>query len=82
MSKFLKEFKDFALKGNMIDMAVGIIIGGAFNGLVKSLVENLVMPAISLVTGKIAFSNLFIALDGNHYTTLEAAREATSAISA
>ena len=53
MSKFLKEFKDFALKGNMIDMAVGIIIGGAFNGLVKSLVENLVMPAISLVTGKI-----------------------------
>ncbi|MCI8741984.1 MAG: large conductance mechanosensitive channel protein MscL [Lachnospiraceae bacterium] len=81
MSKFLKEFKDFALKGNMIDMAVGIIIGGAFNGLVKSLVENLVMPAISLVTGKIDFSNMFIALDGNHYTTLEAAREATSTIS-
>lgn len=81
MSKFLKEFKDFALKGNMIDMAVGIIIGGAFNGLVKSLVEDIVMPAVSLVTGKIDFSNMFIALDGNHYATLEAAKEATSTIS-
>lgn len=81
MSKFLKEFKDFALKGNMIDMAVGIIIGGAFNGLVKSLVEDIIMPAVSLVTGKIDFSNMFIALDGNHYATLEAAKEATSTIS-
>ena len=81
MSKFLKEFKEFALKGNMIDMAVGIIIGGAFNGLVKSLVEDIVMPAVSLVTGKIDFSNMFIALDGNQYATLEAAKEATSTIS-
>lgn len=81
MSKILKEFKDFALKGNMIDMAVGIIIGGVFNGLVKSLVEDIIMPAVSLVTGKIDFSNMFIALDGNHYATLEAAKEATSTIS-
>ena len=59
----LKEFKEFALKGNMIDLAVGVIIGGAFNSLVTSLVENIIMPILSLVTGKIDFSNLFIALD-------------------
>ena len=56
----LKEFKEFALKGNMIDLAVGVIIGGAFNSLVTSLVENIIMPILSLVTGKIDFSNLFI----------------------
>ena len=59
----LQEFKEFALKGNMIDLAVGVIIGGAFNSLVTSLVENIIMPILSLVTGKIDFSNLFIALD-------------------
>ena len=57
----LKEFKEFALKGNMIDLAVGVIIGGAFNSLVTSLVENISMPILSLVTGKIDLSNLFIA---------------------
>lgn len=72
----LKEFKEFALKGNMIDLAVGVIIGGAFNGLVKSLTDNLIMPLLSLVTGKIDFSNLFIALDGGSYKTLAAAQEA------
>ena len=51
----LKEFKEFALKGNMIDLAVGVIIGGAFNSLVTSLVENIIMPILSLVTGKIDF---------------------------
>ena len=56
----LKEFKEFALKGNMIDLAIGVIIGGAFNSLVTSLVENIIMPILSLVTGKIDFSNLFI----------------------
>jgi len=81
MNKFLQEFKDFAVKGNMVDMAVGIIIGGAFNSLVKSLVEDIVMPAVSLVTGKIDFTNMFIALDGNKYATLEAAKEVTSTIS-
>ena len=64
MSKILNEFKDFALKGNMIDLAVGVIIGGAFNSLVKSLVDNVVMPALSVFTGKIDFSNMFIALNG------------------
>lgn len=81
MKKTLKEFQEFALKGNMIDLAVGVIIGGAFNGLVKSLVENVVMPALSILTGKIDFSNMFIAMDGQHYTTLKEAQEKTSTIS-
>lgn len=76
----LKEFKEFALKGNMIDLAVGVIIGGGFNTLVSSLVNDIVMPFISLFTGRLDFSNMFIALDGNSYATLEAAKEATSTI--
>jgi len=71
----LKEFKKFALKGNMIDLAVGVIIGGAFNGLVNSLVKDIITPALSLLTGKIDFTNLFIALDGNKYATLAEAQE-------
>ena len=78
MKKLLKEFRDFALKGNMIDLAVGVIIGGAFNGLVSSLVSNVIMPVLTLITGKIDFSNMFIALNGEHYATLEAAKEVTS----
>lgn len=80
MKNLLKEFKDFALKGNMLDMAVGVIIGGAFNSLVKSLVENVIMPALSVLTGKIDFSNMFIALNGQTYATLAAAKEETSVI--
>ena len=76
----LKEFKEFALKGNMIDLAVGVIIGGGFNTLVSSLVNDIVMPFISLFTGRLDFSNMYIALDGNSYATLEAAKEATSTI--
>lgn len=76
----LKEFKEFALKGNMIDLAVGVIIGGGFNTLVTSLVNDIVMPFISLFTGRLDFSNMFIALDGNSYATLDAAKEATSTI--
>ena len=76
MKKILEEFKAFALKGNMIDMAVAVIIGGAFNSLITSLVENVVMPALSLITGKIDFSNMFIALNA----TLEAAKEQTSVV--
>ena len=71
----LKEFKKFALKGNMIDLAVGVIIGGAFNGLVNSLVKDIITPLLSLLTGKIDFTNLFIALDGNKYATLAEAQE-------
>ena len=73
---FFKEFKEFISKGNVIDLAVGVIIGGAFSGIVTSLVTNIVTPLISILTGKIAFADLFIALDGNEYATLEAATEA------
>ena len=72
----LTEFKEFAVKGNVMDMAIGVIIGGAFGKIVTSFVNDIVMPAISLLTGKIDFNNLFIALDGNTYATLEAAQEA------
>ncbi len=80
MKKMLQEFKEFALKGNMLDMAVGVIIGGAFSGIVKSLVDDIVMPLISLVTGKIDFTNMFVALDGGTYATLEEAKAATSVL--
>ena len=79
MKKFLNEFKDFAMKGNMIDLAVGVIIGGAFNSLVTSLVDNIIMPVISIFTGKIDFSNLFFALDGKEYDTLAQAQNAGAA---
>lgn len=72
----LKEFKKFALRGNMIDLAVGIIIGGAFSGIVNSLVNDIIMPILSLLTKNIDFTNLFLALDGGHYATLELAKEA------
>ena len=76
---FIKEFKDFISKGNVIDLAVGVIIGGAFSGIVNNLVTNIVTPAISLLTGKVSFTDLFIALDGGEYATLAAAQEAGAA---
>lgn len=76
---FFKEFKDFISKGNVIDLAVGVIIGGAFSGIVNNLVTNIVTPAISLLTGKVSFTDLFIALDGGEYATLAAAQEAGAA---
>ena len=74
--EFMKEFKKFALKGNMMDLAVGVIIGGAFNSIISSLVNDVFMPVISLFTGKIDFTNLFIALDGGSYVSAEAAAAA------
>ena len=76
----LKEFKKFALKGNMIDLAVGVIIGGAFNSLVSSLVNDVIMPLLSLVTGRVDFNNWFIALDGKKYETIALAEEAGVAV--
>lgn len=76
----LKEFKKFALKGNMIDLAVGVIIGGAFNGLISSLVNYIIMPLLGIFTGKLDFSNWFIALDGKSYATLAQAEEAGVAL--
>lgn len=62
MKKFMEEFKKFALKGNMIDLAVGMIIGSAFTGIVGSLVDDIIMPVLSLFTGKIDFNRLQIVL--------------------
>ena len=76
----LKEFKEFAIKGNMIDMAVGIIIGGAFNSLVSTLVNDVIMPLLSVLTGKIDFSNIFFAMDGKHYDTLSAVPEGVATV--
>ncbi len=76
MKKFFTEFKEFISKGNVIDLAVGVIIGGAFSGIVTKLVENIITPVISLLTGAVAFGDLFIALDGNEYATLAQAQEA------
>lgn len=75
----LKEFKKFALRGNMIDLAVGIIIGGAFTSIVNSLVNDIIMPILSIFTKNIDFTNLFIPLDGKDYETLEAAKAAGAA---
>jgi len=76
----LQEFKQFAMRGNVVDMAVGIIIGGAFGTIVKSLVDDVIMPPIGLLLGGVDFSDLFITLkDGamaGPYGTLAAAREA------
>lgn len=75
----MKEFKEFALKGNLIDMAIGVVIGGAFGNVVNSLVNDIIMPLVTLATGKIDFENMFIALDGNHYDTLAQAKEVGAA---
>jgi large conductance mechanosensitive channel len=73
------DFKKFAFKGNVMDMAVGVIIGGAFGKIVTSLVGDMIMPLLTLLTGKIKFENLFVALNGETYATIEAAGEAGAA---
>src|ERR1700756_5639183 len=74
-----KEFKEFALKGNVIDLAVGIIIGAAFNKVVQSLVNDIIMPPLGMIMGKMDFSALFIDLSGKHYETLSEAKKAGAA---
>ena len=74
----LKEFKEFALKGNVVDMAVGIIIGAAFGRIVSSLVNDVLMPPIGKLMGNMDFSSLFLALDGKHYESLAAAKAASA----
>ena len=71
----LNEFKEFALRGNVMDMAVGIIIGAAFSTIVRSLVDDIIMPLIGVVTGGVDFSSIFIALNGQHYDSHAAARQ-------
>ncbi len=77
---FIKEFKEFAMKGNVMDMAVGVIIGGAFGKIVTSLVNDVLMPVISLATGGIDFTDLFVNLGEGNYATLAAAKEAGAAV--
>ena len=75
----LKEFKDFAMRGNVVDMAVGIIIGASFGTIVKSLVDDIIMPPIGMAIGGIDFSNLFINLSGGEFESLADAQAAGAA---
>lgn len=72
----LKEFRDFAARGNVIDLAVGVIIGAAFGKVVTSAVNDLIMPPIGMALGRVDFSNLFVALNGSSYTSLAEAKAA------
>jgi large conductance mechanosensitive channel len=74
----LKEFKEFALRGNVLDMAVGIIIGGAFGKIITSLVNDVIMPPIGLVLGRVNFNDLFLNIGGKPYATLAAAKAASA----
>ena len=76
MKKFFEDFKAFAMRGNVIDMAVGVVIGGAFGKITTSLVNDIFMPLLGILTGGINFGGLFYALDGNEYASIEAAAEA------
>lgn len=76
----IQEFKEFAVKGNALDLAVGVIIGAAFGKIVTSLVEDVLMPPLGFIVGKIDFSNLFVSLDGRTYPTLKAATDAGAPI--
>ena len=78
-SRMLKEFKAFAMRGNVLDMAIGIVIGVAFGKIVTSFVNDVVMPPIGLLLGKVDFSNLFIDLSGKSYATLAEAKAAGAA---
>lgn len=76
----IKEFKEFAVKGNMVDLAVAVIIGAAFGKIVDSLVKDMIMPAIGLLLGGVDFSNLFITLSSGTYATLAEAEKAGAAV--
>lgn len=71
-----KEFKEFIMRGNVIDLAIGVIIGAAFGKIVTSLVNDILMPPLGLVLGKVDFSNLFVNLGGNTFTSLAEAKKA------
>jgi large conductance mechanosensitive channel len=76
----LKEFKEFALKGSLLDLAIGVIIGGAFGKIIASLVTDIIMPPIGLLLGGIDFSTLYISLNGTAYPTLKAAQDASAPV--
>lgn len=74
-----KEFKEFAMRGNVLDMAIGIIIGAAFGKIITSFVGDILMPPLGLLLGKVDFSNLFVSLSGQSYPSLAAAKAAGAA---
>src|SRR5689334_20435441 len=76
MVAMLKEFREFAARGNVVDLAVGVILGAAFGKIVTSLVNDIVMPPIGMVIGRIDFKNLYVALNGQHYPSLADAQKA------
>ncbi|MCB1784068.1 MAG: large conductance mechanosensitive channel protein MscL [Alphaproteobacteria bacterium] len=78
--QMLKEFKDFIARGNVMDMAVGIIMGAAFTAIVNSMVGDLIMPVIGVLTSGVDFADKFVALDGQAYDTLKAAKDAGAPI--
>jgi len=75
----LKEFREFAMRGSVVDLAVGVIIGAAFGKIVTSFTNDILMPVVSLPMGKVDFSSLFVALNGQSYDTIEAAKKAKAA---
>lgn len=79
-SGIVKEFKEFIMRGNVMDLAVGVIIGAAFQAIVNSLVNDIIMPVITLATKGVDFTNWFVALDGGDYKTLAAAQEAGASV--
>jgi large conductance mechanosensitive channel len=72
----MSEFKEFAMKGSVLDLAIGVVIGGAFQKIVDSMVTDIIMPLVGLVTGGIDFTNRFVALSGGPFATLEEAKKA------
>ncbi|UOG74444.1 large conductance mechanosensitive channel protein MscL [Hymenobacter tibetensis] len=76
---FVSEFKEFISKGNVLDLAVGVIIGGAFGKIVTSLTDDILMPVLSLLTGGVDFKEWYLPLDGKSYPTLQAAKTAQAA---
>jgi large conductance mechanosensitive channel len=78
--EMLKEFRDFAMRGNMLDLAVGLILGVAFGAIVTSLVNDIIMPPIGLLLGKVDFKELFVSLNGQSYATLADAKKAAAPV--
>jgi large conductance mechanosensitive channel len=76
----MSEFKEFAMKGSVIDLAIGVIIGGAFQKIVDSMVTDIIMPLVGLLTGGVDFTNRFLALGGGQFATLEEAKAAGAPI--
>src|SRR5260221_12370604 len=72
----LKEFKDFVMRGNVLDLAIAVIIGGAFGGIVTSMVNDVLMPPMGLALGKVDFKDLYVSLNGLSYASLAAAKKA------